>query len=535
MLATSLGETGADHLLDDFSPAAREAEASLIRDYLARVDDLEDSDPGDATDRVTRAAMRERLGLSLENHEALTEHAQVNIIASPIQSIRGIFDLMKQDNAADWNTMAQRLARVPEALAGYRESLEFAASRSVIAARRQQHIGAQAARDIASPDGFFAKLGHKSALEGSALAELEAAAASAREAYRDLGEFLTELAERAPERDAVGKEAYRLHSRTYLGAAVDLEEAYAFGVDELERLMSDMREVSARINTEYGNGGGDSIEAAMSSLEADERLTIRGTDNLQRWMQELSDRAIDELAGVHFDIPEPLRALECRIAETGAGGIYYTGPSEDFSRPGRMWWDTPKGVETFQAWKETTTVYHEGVPGHHLQVGTQTLQASNLNRWRSSFVWISGHGEGWALYAERLMEQLGYLSTDAEKLGMLTEQRMRAARVVLDIGLHNEFDVPAAFGGGQWTYERAQEFVREHWSMHDEIRRFELHRYLGWPGQAPSYKLGQRVWEGLRDEAVARGENIRDFHRRALELGALPFDVLRAALAGEAA
>lgn len=528
--ATSFGISGGDDRLSDFSPAGLKAVDDLNRATLEEIRTLDAQGDGDSVDAVTRAAMIERLSLELEHHQALIPHSQINNITSPVQGIRQIFDLMPHESAEDWATISARVSCVPTAIAGVIESLEFAAERNVVSAARQLRIGAAAARDIAGNDGYFASLGQKSGFEGADLAQLEERAAAAREAYTHLAGVLDALAERAPSKDAVGRVAYALHSRTFLGEAIDVDDAYAYGVQELQRLVDQMREVSARINAKYGNGGGDSIDAAMASLNADESLTIYGTDNLKAWMQDLSDRAVEELSGTHFDIPEQLRALECCIAETGAGGIYYTGPSEDFSRPGRMWWDTPKGVETFRAWKETTTVYHEGVPGHHLQVGTQTMQANRLNRWRALMCWISGHGEGWALYAEKLMDELGYLSSDAEKLGMLTEQRMRAARVVLDIGLHNELEVPEQFGGGEWTYERAWAFVQEHWAMDEPIQRFELHRYLGWPGQAPSYKLGQRVWEELRENATARGEDLKSFHRRALELGALPLSVLRDAL-----
>lgn len=529
--ATIFGIPGFDHRLSDYSPAGLEAVNDLTVEVLDAIRALDSEGDGDRTDATTRAAMIERLSLEVEQFEALIPHSLVNNITSPIQRIRSIFDLMPQETAHDWLVISERLAHVPAAVRGYEESLKYAADCNVIVPARQQRIGADAAHDMASTDGFFASLGQKSGLEGHDLSQLEERAAAAREAYEHLSTVLEDLAERAPEKDAVGRDAYLLHSRAYIGDTIDIDEAYAFGIAELTNLVARMREVSARINTEYSNGGGDSIEAAVASLNADTSLTIHGTDNLKSWMQGLSDRAIAELADEHFDIPDELRALECCIAETGAGGIYYTGPSEDFSRPGRMWWDTPQGVDTFQTWKETTTVYHEGVPGHHLQIGTQTLQGTALNRWRSLMCWISGHGEGWALYAERLMDQLGYLTTDAERLGMLSEQRMRAARVVLDIGFHNELPVPDQFGGGEWTYERAWEFVQEHWSMEQEpIQRFELHRYLGWPGQAPSYKLGQRVWEKLRDNAAGRGESIKDFYRRALELGALPLSVLRDAL-----
>src|SRR5699024_4128229 len=129
----------------------------------------------------------------------------------------------------------------------------------------------------------------------------------------------------------------------------------------------------------------------------------------------------------------PMDYVEAMIAPTQDGGIYYTGPSEDFTRPGRMWWSVPEGEETFTTWQQKTTVFHEGVPGHHLQVATAVLNADQLNAWRRNWLWVSGHGEGWALYAEELMRELGYFDDPGDYLGMLDAQRMRAARMVFDI------------------------------------------------------------------------------------------------------
>jgi uncharacterized protein (DUF885 family) len=254
-------------------------------------------------------------------------------------------------------------------------------------------------------------------------------------------------------------------------------------------------------------------------------------------MQETSDEAVAALADVHFDIPEQIRRLECRIAPTQQGGIYYTGPSEDLvTRPGRMWWSVPKGVTEFSTWRERTTVYHEGVPGHHLQIAQTAYRRDILNKWRRIASWISGHGEGWALYAERLMADLGYLSDPADYLGMLDGQSLRAARVVLDIGIHCDFPAPAEVGGGAWTYDKAWTFLKAHANMADGFLRFELDRYLGWPGQAPSYKVGERLWLQLRDEARARqgaAFDLKTFHRHALDIGSVGLDVLRdAVLAG---
>ncbi len=198
-------------------------------------------------------------------------------------------------------------------------------------------------------------------------------------------------------------------------------------------------------------------------LDDDPRYQVTGTDGLQRWMQELSDGAVDELGRTHFDIPEPIRTLDCKIAPPGGRvGAYYTGPSDDFSRPGAMWWSVEPGREVFSTWREVTTVYHEGVPGHHLQIATAVYQRDSLNDFQRLLAGTSGHAEGWALYAERLIRELGYLDDDPILLGMLDAQLFRAARVVVDIGMHLELEIPAGTGfheGERWTPELGLEFL----------------------------------------------------------------------------
>jgi uncharacterized protein (DUF885 family) len=256
-------------------------------------------------------------------------------------------------------------------------------------------------------------------------------------------------------------------------------------------------------------------------------------------MQEQADRSVVELNGVHFDIPEEIHRIECCLAPTHDGGIYYTGPSEDFTRPGRMWWAVPDGQTEFSPWRELTTVYHEGVPGHHLQVGQTAVRKERLNRWQRLMCWVSGHGEGWALYAERLMDDLGFLVQPADRLGMLDGQTLRAARVIVDLGMHLELTIPAdnPFGfhpGKTWTPQLGREFVGQHSRLEPAILDFEVKRYLGWPGQAPSYKVGERIWLEARDQARARAGadfDLKAFHRVALDLGSLGLDPLQTALA----
>ena len=529
--ATYIGVAGYDDQLTDYGPEARAARAELARQVLS---DLDDAPIETDNDRVCVTAMRERLGLELELHDAGELDGDLNVIESPVQSTRQVFDLMPTEGEDAWRTIATRMSAVPAALAAYRRSLVQARDGGRVAARRQVLACAGQCTQWTSGEdgGFFGHLVAGSGMQGEIRTDLETAARAASQAYAELGTFLRdELAPHAPEHDGVGRERYALWSRYFLGAEIDLDETYAWGLEELARIEQEMAAVADQIVP------GGSVADAQALLEADPARKLAGPDALQAWMQQISDRVVSELADVHFDIPQEIRNLECRIAPTKDGGIYYTGPSEDFSRPGRMWWSVPVGVTEFSTWREVTTVFHEGVPGHHLQVAQTTYRSDVLNRWQRLMCWVSGHGEGWALYAERLMADLGYLDDHGDRLGMLDAQAFRAARVVIDIGMHLGLEIPAGTGfhdGETWDPELGLEFLRAHNSMADEFLRFELDRYLGWPGQAPSYKVGERIWLQARDEVRARqGDqfDLKAFHRRALDLGGLGLDPLRAELA----
>ncbi|MEN2741008.1 DUF885 domain-containing protein [Microbacterium sp. X-17] len=528
-LATYIGRSEYDDRFGDYSPTGT---AELADEARATLTALAGAAPVDAVDEVTKLDLARELRLELELIDARAPLRDLNVIASPSQDIRSVFDLMPTVTTDDWAVVARRLAAIPAAIDGYVATLRQGIAEGVTPARRQvTEVATQIARYTAS-DGFFETFVTGAAPEDGALPEslardLASGSSAAREAYDQLATFLTEeLAARATERDAVGRELYALHSRRFLGATVDLDETYEWGLEELARMVAEQESIAGEILP------GATVEAAVAHLEADPARRLHGTDALQRWMQETSDRAIAELGRTHFDIPEPVRRLECMIAPTNEGGIYYTGPTDDFSRPGRMWWSVPDGVEEFDTWRELTTVYHEGVPGHHLQIGQAVYNRAELNTWRRLLGGTSGHAEGWALYAERLMQELGYLDDPADRLGMLDGQRMRAARVVLDIGVHLE--KPRPDDGGAWDADYALAFLRHNVNMPDEFVRFEVNRYLGWPGQAPSYKIGQRIWEQLRDDyREARGADfsMKDFHRRALDLGGVGLDTLRIALA----
>ncbi|ROS73271.1 uncharacterized protein (DUF885 family) [Curtobacterium sp. PhB130] len=527
-IATYIGVPGRTGEYGDTSPAGAAAMADAARSAARS---LAAAEPVDDVDRVTKTDLGAELDLVVESYDRKLHLRDLNVIASPAQSLREIIDLMPTATESDWADIASRVRALPGALEGFRETLLEGTREDVTPAKRQVELVAEQAARSGAADGFFQQLAAEATLDdGSPVpdalrAELTRHGEVAAAAYRSFGRFLEhELMPLATPVDAVGRDAYELHSRRFLGAVVDLDETYEWGLEELARMRDEQERIADRIDP------GASVARAVEVLDADPSRMLHGTDALQRWMQETSDASIRAMDGVYFDIADPIKRLECRIAPTQEGGIYYSGPSDDFSRPGRMWWSVPQGVTEFQTWREKTTVYHEGVPGHHLQISQGVYNRGELNTWRRQLSGSSGHVEGWALYAERLMEQLGFLDDEGDRLGMLDGQRMRAARVVLDIGVHLQKTNP---DGGGWTWEYALDFMRQNVNMDDAFVRFEVARYFGWPGQAPSYKVGQRVWEAIRDEVAARegsAFDLKSFHHRALALGSIGLDTLRSAL-----
>lgn len=521
------GRAGQEAEYSDYSPAGAEA---LVAAGRAALEKVKSATVVDEVDRVTKLDLTRELELAIAKHEAGFDQRNLNVIASPAQEMRDIFDLMPTATETDWSNIAQRMHNLPAAMSGYIETLRSGiAAGNVPAIRQIEENIAQAAKHVLG-EGFFFVFAAEASSDAGDLpealqGELEKGAKQAASSYANLVEFLREeLAPHAPKKDAVGREFYELASSDFLGAVIDLDETYEWGIEELARMTEEQEAIACEIKP------GATVAEAIEFLDAEGTTKLHGTKALQEWMQATSDRAIEELGRTHFDIAPEIRTLECMIAPTQEGGIYYTAPTDDFSRAGRMWWSVPEGVTEFDTWRELTTVYHEGVPGHHLQIGQAVYNKAQLNAWRRN-AGTSGHAEGWALYAERLMEQLGYLDNPADRFGMLDGQRMRAARVVLDIGVHLEKTMPGSTE--KWTGEAAFPFLRANVNMNDQFVKFEVNRYLGWPGQAPSYKVGQRIWEQLRDEYARRegaAFDIKAFHKKALDIGGVGLDTLKTAM-----
>ncbi|MHB1527582.1 MAG: DUF885 domain-containing protein [Candidatus Dormibacteria bacterium] len=514
--------------MTDFSPAGEAARAELAGRALtlARA-----SAPRSDPDRRAKAAMLDRLQVEVDLFEAGEWMRGLNVFGPQVQ-IRGTFDLMATESEADWSRIAAKLAAVPAAIAGFQATLEVGRQQRVMAARRQALACAAQTRAWSGQgrgSGFFSALAAR--YQGGDLSledGLRRAARAADTAYLGLTQYLErDYAASAPLVDGVGPERYQLHCRYFNGLDLDLEETYAFGWVELARIEREMALVAERIAPGAGMAG------AVALLESDPERSIVGEADFRAWNQDFLDRTMAALDGPHFDIPAPVRRVEALIAPPGGSpAMYYTPPSKDFSRPGRTWYPT-LGRTRFPLWNEVSTAYHEGVPGHHLQLAQVCYLDSQLNPFQTLLGAVSGHIEGWALYAERLMGELGFLENPDYQLGMLASQSMRAARVVVDIGLHLGQAIPpqqAFHPGERWDWDLAVAFMMEKARRSQQFCAGEVDRYLGVPAQAIAYKVGERAWLEARDEARrAWGGRFRlkEFHRRALELGCVGLGQLR--------
>jgi uncharacterized protein (DUF885 family) len=416
------------------------------------------------------------------------------------------------------------------------ESWKLGLQRNTVAPRRQVLAVADQLDTWSGKVGgaafFESFVEQASSIHGAPVDSLRREAKRASVALAATADFLRdEYAAKADLRDGVGPDRHALARRRYLGMSVDSQEAYAWGWQEVRRLDAEIARVADQITP------GASVDEVRTLLDTDPARSIHGEEALRDWLQELMDKAMDFLiVNGHFDIPQSIRRCEAMISPPGgAAAMYYTGPSEDLSRPGRTWYPA-NGRKLFPKWGEPTTAYHEGVPGHHLQVATATINSSKLSRFQRN-TFVSGHGEGWALYAERLMDEFGFFANDEYRLGYLFAQAFRAARVVIDIGVHCGLPIPQDSDwhpGEHWTPALMLEFLARRSSSDDEFNRSEIDRYLGWPAQAISYKLGERVWLDLRDEAKRKHGadfDLRAWHAHGLQLGNLGLDLLKSEMA----
>jgi len=311
-----------------------------------------------------------------------------------------------------------------------------------------------------------------------------------------------------------GEALYRTAIRSWTTLDLDPQEVHQIGLDELREIEAERRDIANRA------GFGDDTKAYRAALAADpanvptsrEAIVERATEDIER-AASAAPRYFGRLPRAGCEV----RPVE-EFKEKDAPFAYYFPPSIDGTRSGIYYvnaYDLPSRTYTQLA----TTTYHEAIPGHHFQIALE-MENENLNTFRrlGSRMVGSAYVEGWGLYSEKLADEMGIFRSEGERFGMLDAMAWRAARLVVDTGLH----------ALRWTRQRSIDFLLET-GLTDTNATIETDRYICWPGQALTYKTGQREIERLRREMEARdgsGFDLRAFHDAVLGHGSLPLATL---------
>ena len=527
ILSTFFGLPGHNHEWgESLSIDGLEAVADLARRYRSELE--VHLDHPDSRERLAARVTIGWIDETRASFEAEDHFRDLRHLASPFHQISLVFNVMPAESADDWEAILSRLETIDRAYDDYRDRLDIGRTREITVARRQVESIIAQARHLSGPDSAFRGLVAKGQRTGATVPRLEEAVKHARESAGRFADWLeTTYLPSAAEADGVGEEIYRRAADHLMGTDIDPQEAYQWGWDELHRLIDAMGEVGAMILPGAG------WEEIREHLETEPSLLAHSRDDLVAHVKAILDQAVADLAGTHFDVPELIRPLTVQIAPPGGPlAAYYIAPSEDFSRPGGVWYSV--GDQTvFPLYQHSSTAYHEGFPGHHLQIATALYRKEQLSRAQRLLVGYTGYVEGWGMYAEVLMGELGYLDNPAHYFGMLAKQMYRAARVVVDIGLHLGLEIPKisrVAPGEEWSFSHAVEFMKVYGLQSPPEAEAEVLRYLGWPGQAICYKLGEREMLSIREETRSRLGNsfdLKQFHATVLDHGALRFDLLR--------
>jgi len=523
LLATQLGVPGSDHLWPDMSPEGWDSRASLLRRYRRDFQAQLDHEVGE--ERLAARVLLEWIDIQLRGYESGDHQWNVGHMATPLDEIRGVFDIMAVHSEEGWESVCQRLETVGDAWNGYLETLLKGLEHGLLASRRQVESAVRQLDELAGDDGAWDLLVAKASPKIAPGAE--AALTTAKAATADFAASLrTEYLPRAPREDGVGLERYVRAAERFLGMDVDPEEIYDWAWSEIRRLSEEI----VRVGEEISPDEPDPLSVGRL-LEGDPGRAAYTIEEFVDFIEGRLEQALRDLEGSHFEVSPEIRKLTVNIAPPGHPlGAYYLAPSEDFSRPGGVWYSI--GDREFHPlYQEVSTAYHEGFPGHHLQIGTSMSAGDRLSRAHRLLVWYSGYGEGWALYAERLMDELGYFEMPEYRFGMLASHLFRAARVVVDIGLHLGLRIPdeaPLFGGERWDFDRAVAYMERIGLQPHDYAVSEVTRYLGWPGQAISYKVGEREILAVRDEVRGRGRfDLKAFHHSVLQDGEMGLALLR--------
>jgi uncharacterized protein (DUF885 family) len=521
--ATFYGDERYADQLEDPSPAGRARTRELMSRTAAEAAGIP-IDGLSTEERITRDMLQVIGELAIEeDDQGLYQLRVVDQMGGPQQLLPQLTSFQPVDTAERLEAFIGRLQAYPAFMAANADILREALGSGLTAPSIvTERVIAQIERMLAIP------------IEGAIIpGSLQGASDAGRERVRDIvrdvvypadAAFLETLrgeyrgASRqepgiwsAPNGDAI----YRTAIRSWTTLEMDPAEIHQIGLEELASIDDERREIAR------ASGFADDVPAYRASLESAPGNTPGSKDELVERAREDIDRAMAAAPGYFGVLPRAgleVRAVE-EYKEKDAPFAYYYPPAADGSRDGIYYangYDLPSRKYT----KLASTTYHEAAPGHHFQIALE-MENPNLNTFRRLGARLVGgaYVEGWGLYSERLADEMGLYRSEAERFGMLDGQAWRAARLVVDTGLH----------ALRWERQRSIDFLRDDAGLSETDAVIETDRYICWPGQALTYMLGKRQIEALRRDLAARDGSrfdLRGFHDQVLGHGSLPLATL---------
>jgi len=527
VFATILGIDTYDDRLPDLGEKGRQEDAAALGETLAAAEAI----PADGLE-PEQVITRDMLILVARNHLEAYEQKQYQLAVDHIFGVQTMPARIAQYQVADTperlERMLARFAAYPTAIAQQIETLREGISdgRTTASVPVRKAID-QIERMLALSDEEFPAVSLAHVADDEARQRVaEAVAASVQPALQSLHDFLADeyqaKARSEPGISATpgGEAAYELDIRMNTTVSATPDEVHRFGLEDLAHIEAEEDEIARRQGHRDRSGlikalaedPANRTDSPARLIEVAEEETARAKAIAPRYFGRLpkADCVVKQVE-------------EYRERETPPA--FYMPPSIDGSRPGQYYMNTYQPSER-QIHKIASITFHEATPGHHFQLAIE-MELTGLPAFRILGSRLAGvaYVEGWGLYCERLADEMGLYLSDAERLGMLQMQAFRASRLVVDSGLH-------AFG---WSRARAIEFMHERGSMPLVDAEIEVDRYTIWPGQALSYKIGQREIERARrevSELMGDRFNLRTFHDEVLGHGSLPLATLRREVPG---
>lgn len=472
----------------------------------------------DSHDELAKKIILRDLDAYIQDAGDFYSYADFGSVYSEPQAIFEVFEIMPKKTRKDILDITKRMEKVPYAFAEWTTALMDVSKLGVVNAKARvkylidilDNYSAGSFQDYAANINKTNK-------------RLMRAAKIADASCDQLSAWLsTRYIELASDKFAVGEKRYLKNVKDYTGLDIDPKQVYEWGLDEVSKINSEIWQIAKQLG-EFNN-----LTEVRDYLNNNPKYYIDGEENFKEFLEDITKKAIKDLNNKVFTIPAAMKQCSVQLDDnTIDESPYYKGPSDDFTRPGCTVYPT-LGRTRFTTWENYSTWFHESVPGHHMQIAYSMLNKETLTRYQREVAWNSGYGEGWALYSERLMDELGYFEDPGYKIGYLMCQAMRAARLVVDIGLHLEYLNP--YDGQIWDFDTAVKFMEEFALLDHGYAISEVKRYISWAGQAITYKLGEKVWLEARENAKTRlGEkfNLKKFHMYALKLGPMGLDMLK--------